>query len=255
MKNAKGDFQKVKAEAQAQANAMRPMTMKELIEFKKRRKKMMNLIQDTLVEMNVNVDEFAVEKPNIDVAGIKLSLDKLDFAPSSTKDGGFASTRPTHRRTATSTNYGSFGVSSVRKMNDTTRDRIGFGSGYYQGKFDKDFQKLRQNRDETKRLRTDFSEFYQKLTAAKEIAKKDSKVIVGEMRKVQTEMEGDYKFIAHEKEKAARDMPLDFEKYKDKKKFKSKLADHIMSKVADTHAFLNVYLNKINEERMKDDFG
>lgn len=77
-------------------------------------------------------------------------------------------------------------------------------------------------------------------------------MIKGEMRKVQHEAEKDYRFIADEKERVVRDLPIDFEKYKLKKKFKGKLADHIISKIVDKHAFLNVYSNKMDEEKMKD---
>ncbi len=46
-------------------------------------------------------------------------------------------------------------------------------------------------------------------------------------------------------------LPMEFGSFRDEKKFKDKLIDHVISKIKDKDSFLNVLLNKEREEKEK----
>jgi hypothetical protein len=118
-------------------------------------------------------------------------------------------------------------------------------------RINEEFIQIRRNVEMTDFLKKEWNQFYNKMRLISEINQKDTKYLKQEIPKLFKHIDKVYDKIEDLKNAPFKSLPMEFSSFRDEKRFKDKLIDHILSKIKDKDSFLNVLINKEREEREK----
>jgi hypothetical protein len=183
--------------------------------------------------------------PLLELENFKLSLDKDELNSLKVEN---VLTLPEDQQTKAHTEATTDAFTA--SMRSSIRTRSKFYSPQH-SKFSEEFEQIKKNFETTNNIKKSVSNFYDRLKKVSDLNERDSALLEEQLYMIWGQMQAEFDQIKESKEQPVSTISPEFAVYKERKNFKNKLSDHIMSKIVDTHAFVNAYNNKKQRDKLR----